>query len=171
MVCAQMEKFRLIFILTALVLMLLLSVTVAVSEENTKRSLDEKAKKRVLKREAVNALWRLKNTLEKEGFYSGRVRLNIWRSTAMDAGTFDQAKYDEFRKQLYEKSISDSLRCIEDFILEENFYDANICLQIWRMHSIELGTYDQEEYEGLKKRLADAKTMKASKETEEQSPD
>jgi hypothetical protein len=39
------------------------------------------------------------------------------------------------------------------------------------MHSKELGTYDQEEYEGLKKRLADAKTMKASRESEEQTSD
>lgn len=168
---AHMGKSRLILTMTPAILVLLFLVTFVNSEDKTQQILDEKAKKRVLKREAVNALWRLKNTLEKEGFYSGRIRLNIWRSTAMDAGTFDQAKYDEFKKQLYEKSISDSLRCIEDFIMEENFYDANICLQVWRMHSKELGTYDQEEYEALKKRLADAKTMKASKETEAQTPD
>ena len=166
-----MGKSRLILTMTPAILVLLFLVTFVNSEDKTQQILDEKAKKRVLKREAVNALWRLKNTLEKEGFYSGRIRLNIWRSTAMDAGTFDQAKYDEFKKQLYEKSISDSLRCIEDFIMEDNFYDANICLQVWRMHSKELGTYDQEEYEALKKRLADAKTMKASKETEAQTPD
>lgn len=168
---AQMGKSRLILTMTPAILVLLFLVTFVNSEDKPQQILDEKAKKRVLKREAVNALWRLKNTLEKEGFYSGRIRLNIWRSTAMDAGTFDQAKYDEFKKQLYEKSISDSLRCIEDFIMEDNFYDANICLQVWRMHSKELGTYDQEEYEALKKRLADAKTMKASKETEAQTPD
>lgn len=166
-----MGKSRLILTMTPAILVLLFLVTFVNSEDKTQQILDEKAKKRVLKREAVNALWRLKNTLEKEGFYSGRIRLNIWRSTAMDAGTFDQAKYDEFKKQLYKKSISDSLRCIEDFIMEDNFYDANICLQVWRMHSKELGTYDQEEYEALKKRLADAKTMKASKETEAQTPD
>jgi len=171
MVCAPRGKSRLILTMTPAILVLLFLVTFVNSEDKTQQILDEKAKKRVLKREAVNALWRLKNTLEKEGYYSGRIRLNIWRSTAMDAGTFDQAKYDEFTKQLYEKSISDSLRCIEDFIMEENFYDANICLQVWRMHSKELGTYDQEEYEALKKRLADAKTMKASKETEAQTPD
>ena len=168
---APKEKFHQIQTIIVVILLLLMPLASAVSEDTTKLSLDEKAKKKVLKREAANAFWRLKNTLEKEGFYSGRVRLNVWRSTAIEAGTFDQAKYDEFKKQLYEKSISDSLRCIDDYILEENFYDANICLQIWRMHSKELGTYDQEEYEGLKKRLADAKTMKASRESEEQTSD
>ena len=117
----------------------------------------------MLKREAASALYRFKLRLEKEGFYSGRVALNVWRSTAVDAGTFDQEKYNEFKKQLYEKSIVDSLKCFDEFILEENYYDANICLQTWRMHSKELGTYDQAEYDALKKTLADARAAKASR--------
>ena len=70
------------------------TVPAAVAEQTK----DEKARKRMLKREAANALWRLKKAMDEEGFYSGRVRLNIWRSAAKDAGTFDQAKYDEFKK-------------------------------------------------------------------------
>jgi len=125
--------------------------------------LDEKAKQRWLKREAANALYRFKLRLSKEGFYSGRVALNVWRSTAIDAGTFDQAQYDNYKAQLYEKSIEDSLKCFEEFIEENFFYDANICLQTWRMHSKELGTYDQEQYEGFKKKLTEARTANASK--------
>ena len=114
----------------------------------------------MLKLEAANAFWRLKHSLEKDAFYSTRVRLNVWRSTSMEAGTFDQAKYDEFKQQLYENSVNDSMKCYEGFILEENFYDANICLQTWRMHSKELGTYDKEEYEALKERLKQARAAK-----------
>jgi hypothetical protein len=101
--------------------------------------------------------------MEKDGFYSGHVALNIWRSTAMDAGIFNEAQYDEFKTQLYEKSVNDSLRCFEEFLLEEDFYNANFCLQTWRMHSKELGTYDQDEYEVFIAELEDAKAAKASR--------
>ncbi len=121
----------------------------------------------MLKLEAANAFWRLKNSMEKDAFYSTRIRLNVWRSTAIEAGTFDQAQYDEFKTQLYEKSVNDSLRCFEEFLLEEDFYNANFCLQTWRMHSKELGNYDQAEYEVLKTELEDAKAAKASRRIKE----
>jgi hypothetical protein len=151
-----------IFTITAALLSVLLLVSLASPQGEAKKDLDQKAKQRLLKREAANALYRFKLRLEKEGFYSGRVALNIWRSTAIDAGTFDQEQYNEFKTQLYEKSISDSLKCFEEFILEEDYNDANICLQTWRMHSKELGTYDQAEYEALKKTLTDGRAAKAS---------
>jgi hypothetical protein len=152
-----------IFTITAAVLSVLLLVSLASPQDAAKKTLDEKAKQRLLKREAANALYRFKLRLAKDGFYSGRVALNVWRSTAIDAGTFDQEQYNEFKSQLYEKSISDSLKCFEEFILEKNYHDANVCLQTWRMHSKELGTYDQTEYEALKKTLTEARTAKASK--------
>lgn len=150
------------FTITAALLSVLLLVSLASPQDEAKKNLDEKAKQRLLKREAANALYRFKLRLAKEGFYSGRVALNVWRSTAIDAGKFDQEQYNEFKTQLYEKSINDSMKCFEEFILEENYHDANICLQTWRMHSKELGTYDQAEYEALKKALSDARTAKAS---------
>ena len=150
------------FTITAAFLSVLLLVSLASPQEETKKNLDQKTKQRILKREAANAFYRLKLRLEKDAFYSGRVALNVWRSTAIDAGTFDPEKYNEFKKQLYEKSINDSLKCFEEFILEENYYDANVCLQTWRMHSKELGTYDQAQYETLKKTLTDARTGKAT---------
>ncbi len=150
------------FTITAAFLLVLLLVSLASPQEETKKNLDQKAKQRILKREAANALYRLKLRLKKEAFYSGRVALNVWRSTAIDAGTFDPEKYNEFKKQLYEKSINDSLKCFEEFILEENYYDVNVCLQTWRMHSKELGTYDQAQYETLKKTMTDARTGKAT---------
>ncbi len=150
----------------AAALLAILLVTAGQAQDSAKQVPDEKARQRLLNREAVNALWRLKRAMKKDGFYSARVALNVWRSAAMDAGTFDQAKYDAFKKQLYEKSVHDSLRCFEEFLLEEDFYNANFCLQTWRMHARELGTYRQEEYEALKKKLADAKTSKTPPKTE-----
>jgi hypothetical protein len=156
-----------ILTITAGFLVLLLLPAFAVAEDKKALTPEEKARQKMLKLEAANAFWRLKHSLEKDGFYSGRIRLNVWRSNATAAGTFDQARYDEFKKQLYEKSIQDSMKCYEDFILEENFYDANVCLQTWRMHSKELGTYDLDEYEALKERLKQARAAKAAREAEE----
>jgi hypothetical protein len=148
--------------ISAAVVSLLVLVTSACPQDDIKKDLDHESKQRMLEREAADALSRFKLRLEKDAFYSGRVALNVWRSTAIDAGTFDQDKYNGFKRQLYEKSINDSMKCYEEFILEEDYRNANVCLQTWRMHSKELGTYEQAEYETLKKRLADARTAKAS---------
>ena len=145
-------------------LVLLLLVFYVYAEDKTDPSPEEKARERLSKQEAANALYRLKNSLEKDGFYSARVALNVWRSTALEAGTFDLAQYDEFTRQLYEKSINDSLRCFEEFLLQDNYYDANFCLQIWRMHSKEIGAFDQQAYEAFKKRLEEARAKKAAEE-------
>ena len=154
--------------ITAGLLALLFISSITIAEEKKQLTQEEKARQKMLKIEAANAFWRLKNSLEKDAFYSGRIRLNVWRSTAIEAGSFDQAQYDEFKQQLYEKSVNDSMKCYDEFILEEDFYNANICLQTWRMHSKELGTYDTSQYEALKEKLKQAKVAKAAREAEAQ---
>ena len=156
-----------ILIIAAAFLALVFLTSFALGEDKKSPSQEEKARQKMLKLEAANAFWRLKHSLEKDAFYSTRIRLNVWRSTAMEAGTFDQAQYDEFKQQLYEKSVNDSMKCYDEFILEEDFYNANICLQTWRMHSKELGTYDKEKYEALKEGLKQARAEKAAREAEE----
>jgi len=121
----------------------------------------EDAKQRVLNQEAANALWRLQRALKEEGFYSGRVRLNVWRAAAVDAGKFDPAKYDEFKKQLYEKSVSESLKCFEYFIEQNSYPDANMCLQTWKMHASEIGTFDESAYQENLKKLDRLKEKKS----------
>ena len=154
-------------IITAALLGFVFLSTFVAAEDKKPLTNEEKARQKMLKLEAANAFWRLKHSLEKDAFYSGRIRLNVWRSTAIEAGTFDQAQYDEFKIQLYEKSVNVSLLCYEDFILDEDFYNANICLQTWRMHSKELGTYEKDRYEALKERLQQARAEKAAREAEE----
>ena len=149
------------------ILLLILTTSISIGEDKKSLTKEEKARQKMLKIEAANAYWRLKHSLEKDAFYSGRIRLNVWRATAIEAGTFDQAQYDEIKNQLYEKSINDSMNCYEEFLLEESFHDANICLQTWRMHSKELGTYDQEKYEALKERLKQARAEYAARKAEE----
>ncbi len=164
---SKLETSRKFTSIIAVILFVLLLAPLALAQDTTEQSPDEKARQQLLEREAANALRRLKRTMEKDGFYSGRVALNVWQSTAMDAGTFDQAQYDEFKTQLYEKSVNDSLRCFEEALPEEDFYNANFCLQTWRMHSKELGTYDEEEYQAFKKKVADAKAEQAARRVED----
>ncbi len=164
----QLGKRRKYLNIVIAALLVLVLVSFAIAQDKTDQSPDEKARQQMLKREAANALRRLKRSMGKDAFYSGRVALNIWRSTAMNADTFDQTQYDEFKTQLYKKSVDDSMRCFEEFLLEEDFYNANFCLQTWRMHAKELGTYDQAEYEAFKKKLVDARAAKAARRAKNQ---
>lgn len=132
------------------------SVSIAIAEQTK----EEKAWQRMLNLEAANALWRLKRALKDDGFYSGRVRLNVWRSAAMDAGKFDPDKYEEFKKQLYEKSVNESLKCFEYFLERNSHHDANMCLQTWKMHAKEIDMFDESTYQELMKRLNDIKEKK-----------
>lgn len=164
---SQLDKYRKLRIIIILLLLVLFLVPHANSQDQSGQSPDEEARQKILEKEAASALLRLKRSMEKDGFYSGRVALNIWRSAALNAGTFDQTQYDELKKKLYEKSVHDSKLCFEEFILEEDFYNADFCLQTWRMHSKELGTYEQAEYETLKEKLVEAKAAKDSRKNEE----
>jgi hypothetical protein len=138
--------------LTSLVLVLGdVSATVA---EQTK---EERARQKMLNLEAANALWRLKRALKTDGFYSARVRLNVWRAAAIDAGKFDPQKYEEYKRQLYEKSVNDSLKCFEYYIEHGSRHDANMCLQTWKMHAKEIDRFDESTYQELVKRLNDLK--------------
>jgi hypothetical protein len=130
--------------------------SIAIAEQTK----EEKAWQRMLNLEAANALWRLKRALKDDGFYSGRVRLNVWRSAAMDAGKFDPDKYEEFKKQLYEKSVNESLKCFEYFLERNSHHDANMCLQTWKMHAKEIDMFDESTYQELMKRLNDIKEKK-----------
>ena len=107
-----------------------------------------------LKQAAYGSLMRLNRAIEKNGFYRATVALNVWRSNAIDAGTFDQAKYDAFKKQIYEKSIENSLKCIETSLENQNYTDAKICLHAWKLRTQAIGTFNQEYYDQIKDRLA-----------------
>ena len=156
-------KFWAIALCFLLVLTPLLSTVSTASAEQTK---EEKARQKMLNLEAANALWRLKRALEKEGFYSGRSRLNVWRAAAMDAGKFDPQKYEEFRQQLYEKSVADSLKCFEYYIEQKNAQDAKMCLQTWKMHATEIDRFDESTYQELIMRLNEMKEEKKEETSE-----
>ena len=124
-------------------------VDLSVSADLDKPQSTEITKKQ-LKTAAYNSLWRLKRSMERDGFYGAKVTLNVWRSNALDAGIFKQAEYDEYKKQIYEKSIINSLQCIEAAVENENHTDAKICLRTWKMRTEELDRFDQNRYDEMK---------------------
>ncbi len=62
---------------------------------------------------------------------------------------------------MYEKSVMRSLECFEYFLAQQYFHDANMCLQTWKVHSQEIGLFDEDRYEELKERLKLARAQKA----------
>ncbi len=121
---------------------------------------DDKARQKLLRKTANISLWRLKVVIERDGFNSARAALNIWRSNAKDAGTFDQSKFDEFKKQIYEKSVNSNMKCIEKCMMNENYTDAEICLYWWKTHSKVLDTFDIVEHDELEKMIEEGKEKK-----------
>ena len=144
------KKFWAIALCFLLVLTPVLNTVSTAIAEQTK---EQKDWQRMLNLEAANALWRLKRALKKDGFYSARVRLNVWRAAAIDAGKLDPQKYEEFKLQIYEKSVNDSLKCFEYYIEQNSQHDASMCLQTWKMHAKEIDRFDESTYQEFVKRL------------------
>ena len=159
-----MNTFINIKTIAATILLILLLMPFAYPQSSSELSQDEKASKREVKKEAALNLWRLKKSIEEEGFYAARVALNIWRSNAVDAGTFDQTKYDELKTQMYQKSVNNSYQCFESYLEQASFHDANICLQTWTVHAQEIGIFDQKKYEELRDQLNKARAEKTLEE-------
>ena len=133
-----------------MVAMLMLAVPIYAAEQSAQQL---NASPKQLKQAAYSSLWRLQRAIERDGYYSARVALNVWRSNAIDAGIFDQKKYDDFSRQIYEKSIQSNLDCFEKALAESNTNDAEFCLYTWKIHSEAIGVFDPIRYEEMKRRL------------------
>ncbi len=118
----------------------------------------ETARQKQLEREASVNLSLAKKAIQEEGFANGRVALNVWKVTAIEADTFDARLYEELRRQLYEKSLRESLRCVEQGIVQRNAVDAARCLQLYRHHAREIRLFDARRYEELQRRIGEIRT-------------
>jgi hypothetical protein len=94
-----------------------------------------------------------KKSIQEDAFYNAKVALNVWRLSALDAGNFDRKLYEDLRKQLYEKSIRDNLRCIDVAVAQRDAPEANLCLRIYRLHAQEINVFDTKRYEDLRTRV------------------
>ncbi len=110
-------------------------------------------RQRELERDSAVNLSLAKKSIQDDAFYNAKVALNVWKESALAAGNFDQRAYEEMRKQLYDKSLRDNLRCIELSIAHRDSQDANQCLKIYRLHATEVGSFDPKRYEELRERV------------------
>ncbi|MCU0561244.1 MAG: hypothetical protein MUD16_13750 [Desulfobacterales bacterium] len=113
------------------------------------------ARQKELEREAAVNLSIARKSIQDDAFYNARVTLNVWKISALEAGTFDPKIYEELRKQLFDKSVRENLRCIEASIARRDAVNANQCLRIYQLHSQEIGSFDARKFEDLKSRVAD----------------
>jgi hypothetical protein len=111
------------------------------------------ARQRELERDAAVSLSLAKKSIQEDAFYNAKVALNVWRLSALQAGTFDRKLFDDLRKQLYEKSIRDNLRCIDVSVTQRDAPEANLCLRIYRLHAQEINAFDPKRYEDLRARV------------------
>lgn len=111
------------------------------------------ARQRDLERDAAINLSLAKKSIQDDAFYNAKVALNVWKISAIEAGNFDRKLYEDLRKQLYEKSIRDNLRCIDVAVAHRDAPDANLCLKIYRLHAQEINAFDPKRYEDLRARV------------------
>ena len=111
-------------------------------------------RQRELERDAAVNLSLAKKSIQEDAFYNAKVALNVWRLSALDAGNFDRKLYEDLRKQLYEKSIRDNLRCIDVSVAQRDAPEANLCLRIYRLHAQEINAFDPKRYEELRTRVS-----------------
>lgn len=117
------------------------------------QKVEKSEKQKLLERYAARSLSRLKQSIKDDGFYNARVSLNVWQSNAIEAGNFDQALYDDFKVQIYKKSIQENLKWFDIFVKQKSFADARTCLRLWRIHSEEIGVFDEEKYNQMLEQL------------------
>jgi hypothetical protein len=108
-----------------------------------------------LERAAAVNLSVARKSIQDDAFYNARVTLNVWKISALEAGTFDPKIHDELHKQLYEKSIRDNLRCIDTSIARRDAVNANQCLRIYQLHSQDIGVLDSRKFDELKHRIGE----------------
>jgi len=151
-----MMRFRSQNLIRAAGLALLLAALAAfdAGAQATKQAVPpEVVRQRALERDAAVNLSLAKKSIQEDAFYNAKVALNVWRLSALQAGNFDRKLYEDLRKQLYEKSIRDNLRCIDVAVTQRDAPEANLCLRIYRLHAQEINAFDPKRYEDLRARV------------------
>ncbi len=126
----------------------------------------EKIDPRIIRR-AADSLWRLKRAIQRDAYPSARAALNIWRSNAGEAGNFDAAAYEEYRRQICEKSVRSTLDWFEESLEQEWFNDAGYSVQVYKLHSRAIDTFDQKLYDNMLERIQKKKAEVAAREKAE----
>ncbi|MDM8525840.1 hypothetical protein QUF80_20905 [Desulfococcaceae bacterium HSG8] len=113
-----------------------------------------------LQKRVADSLWRLEKAIRRDGFPSAICALNIWRCNATDAGIFDRGQYDEFKRQIYQKSIAETLAWFEVCIEEGWTRDADFWHRVYYVRANEIGKFDQTKYDKMMVKIKKIKKRK-----------
>lgn len=114
---------------------------------------------------AKDSLKVLKKSIKKDGFYSARCALNIWRSNTQDAGIFDPIQYEGFKKQIYQKSIVKIFHWLRICINKGWVREADFWLRVYTARATAINVFDQARYDRAKAKI-EAKKKQIAKEKE-----
>lgn len=106
-----------------------------------------------LRRQAAISLSRLKLSLSRDRYPSARAALNIWRSDALAAGTFDEVQFQEWLRRIYQKSVNSMLKWFEVCLDEKWMREADYCQKVYRIHARAINIFDQERYDEMTDRI------------------
>ena len=110
-----------------------------------------------LKQAADQSLYLARHSIKTNGFFCADIELNIWQNLARRAGTFDETIYNELKTELYTSSMRHLDKWYTYYVKRGFYNDARKCLQTWRLHAMEIGAFDEAEYEKKTAALAAAK--------------
>ncbi len=114
----------------------------------------------------ADSLLHLEKAIKKDGFSSAMTALNVWRSTAREAGAFDPVKYNDFKKRIYQKFIDHILKWFDACVDEGWLDDAGFWSRAYYVRSSEIGTFDSARYDEMKNRIQKKKKQIQRKKAE-----
>ncbi len=110
-----------------------------------------------MRRRAARSRWRLERALRRDRYPSALAALNLWRSNALAAGTFDKAAHEAYRRRIYEKSVKNILEWFEVCLQEKWIREAIYCQKVYRLHAKTIQTFDPERYDAMTDRIENRK--------------
>jgi len=108
---------------------------------------------------AKGSLRKLEKAIRRDKFASAVCALNIWRSNAQDAGIFDQARYNDYKKRIYRKSIGNIFYWFDISIEEGWIKEAKFWRRAYYFRSTAINAFDQARYDKMKKKIQEKTTI------------